>query len=87
MQTAVPIKARWGRLLSEDDVAEYLSLSRTTVRTLGLKCRRHGRRVLYDIKDVDGWVDRMGDQPPEADERAIAEERERFFARRRQRRG
>lgn len=79
--------ARWPRLLSEPAAAEYLSLSTTTLRTLGLKVRRIGRRVLYDIKDLDLYVDRMDDQPPTADVRAVADEEARFFANRARRRG
>ncbi|GGB14766.1 hypothetical protein GCM10011380_00210 [Sphingomonas metalli] len=73
---------RWPRLLSEADAAEYLSLSQTTLRGLELQCRRVGRRVLYDIRDLDLWVDRMADQPVEADPRAVADEEARFFANR-----
>lgn len=79
--------ARWPRLLSEPAAAEYLSLSPTTLRTLGVKVRRVGRRVLYDIKDLDLYVDRMDDQPPVADERSTADEEARFFAARKRRRG
>lgn len=74
--------ARWPRLLSETDAAEYLSIGATTLRGLGLKVRRLGRRVLYDRADLDRWVDRMDEQPVEpADQaRESAAEEERFFA-------
>ncbi|WP_174298154.1 hypothetical protein [Sphingomonas bacterium] len=78
-------RARWSRLLSEDDAAAYLSLGSTMFRGLGIKAKRIGRRVLWDIRDLDAWVDRMDDQPIEETDRAreSADEEARFFARRR----
>ena len=75
---------RWGRLLSEIDAAEYLGLSVTTVRGLGLLARRVGRRVLYDRLDLDRWVDGMDEQPVDTGDRAnaIADEERRFFEKR-----
>lgn len=75
----------WPRLLSEGDAADYLSIGSTTLRGLGLKTRSIGRRVLYDIRDLDRWVDRMDDQPvpPEEQKRESVDEEERFFAKRR----
>ncbi|WP_419808352.1 hypothetical protein [Sphingomonas sp.] len=74
----------WPRLLSEGDAADYLSIGSTTLRGLGLKARRVGRRVLYDIRDLDRWVDRMDEQPIAAADhlRESIDEEERFFARR-----
>ena len=85
------VPARWGRLLSEEDAAEYLAISRTTMRTLGISARRIGKRVLYDRRELDGFVDRMGDGPaaprPTDDAAARAAEERRFMERREQRRG
>ena len=74
----------WPRLLSEGDAADYLSVGSTTLRGLGLKARRVGRRVLYDIRDLDSWVDRMDEQPiaPAEQLRESQDEEERFFAKR-----
>ncbi len=80
----VIVRTRWPRLLAEPDAAEYLSIGATTLRTLGIKARRVGSRVLYDIRDLDRWADRMEDQPvADADhlKESISEE-ERFFERR-----
>lgn len=71
--------ARWPRLLSEPAAAEYLSLSTTTLRTLDLKVRRIGRRVLYDIKDLDLYVDRMDQREIADDLPRTPEEEERLF--------
>lgn len=84
MGAELAIKTRWPRLLSEPDAAEYLSVSRTTLRALEIRARRIGRRVLYDVRDLDRWVDRMGEQPiAHADvAEAMADEERRFFERR-----
>ena len=76
---------RWPRLLSEPATAEYLSVGVTTLRGLGIKVRRVGRRVLYDRADLDRWVDRMEDQPIADHDhmRESADEEARFFERRR----
>lgn len=81
MGAELAIKTRWPRLLSEPDAAEYLSLSRTTLRTLQIRARRVGRRVLYDVRDLDRWVDRMGEQPiaPADMAEAIEDQERRFF--------
>ncbi len=87
----VSIRGRWGRLLSDADAAEYLGISRTTLRELDLAHKRLGRRVLYDIRDLDRFVDRMaaadeiGPAPVAVDPAAAADEEARFFERRRKR--
>jgi hypothetical protein len=87
----VSIRGRWGRLLSEDDAAEYLGISRTTLRDQDIVAKRLGRRVLYDIRDLDRFVDRMATasgapEPMEGpDPAAAADEEARFFERRRKR--
>jgi len=80
-------RVRWGRLLSEADAAEYLGIGASYLRTLALKSRRLGRRVLYDIKDLDRWVDRMEDAPVENDPASAAAAEEAAFFQRRQARG
>lgn len=47
----------WPRLMSVGYAAAYLSVSTTTVRTLGLPTYNIGRRVLYDRKLIDRWID------------------------------
>jgi len=53
----------WPRLMSEDQAAAYLSIGSTNLRENGPSPKRHGRRVLYDRRDLDRWADRLGDQP------------------------
>ncbi len=82
--SVISAKFRWGRLLSEADAAEYLGIGTTSLRGLALKSRNIGRRVLYDIRDLDSWVDRMEDAPvvPEQLAGAQAAEEAAFFQRR-----
>ena len=82
-------RAAWGRLLSIDDAAAYLSISPNTVRNLDIAPRSIGRRKLYDINDLDRFVDRMSDRPvldDKPDPAAAADEERRFFAQREKRR-
>lgn len=82
------VKARWPRLLSEPDAAEYLSISRTFLREHGPQPKACRRRILYDIQDLDRWADRLGGQPlDEADEAREAMEVERRFVESRGARG
>lgn len=83
------MRSRWGRLLSAEDAAEYLGIGVTMLRGLGIKTKAVGRRVMWDIQDLDRWVDRMDDQPiAEVDQaREQANEEAAFFERRRQRAG
>ena len=50
------------RLLSADDAASYLSLSKREVYNMianrQLAAVHHGRRKMLDLKDLDEWVDR-----------------------------
>ncbi|KQN93874.1 hypothetical protein ASE95_02930 [Sphingomonas sp. Leaf231] len=73
------IVAAWPRLLSIELAAQYLSLSASTLRAEGPEPKRHGRRVLYDIHDLDRWADRLDGQPlddrAEEDEAAAFEKR------------
>lgn len=71
------IVTAWPRLLSVELAAQYLSLSASTLRAAGPEPKRHGRRVLYDIRDLDRWADRLDGQPPDepAEEEAAAYEK------------
>ncbi len=77
----------WPRLLSADLAASYLSISVTNLREHGPTPKRHGRRVLYDLQDLNRWADRLDGQP--LDDRAeldeAAEVERRFLERRRAR--
>lgn len=85
---AIITKARWPRLLSASDAAEYLSISRTFLREHGPKPKSCRRRVLYDIQDLDRWADRLDGQPlDESDEAREAAEVERRFVEKRGARG
>lgn len=77
--------SRWPRLLSERDAAEYLSIGTTTLREHGPEPRRLGRRVLYDIRDLDRWADRLDDQPLDKDDalREASDVERQFLERRR----
>ena len=59
---------RWPRLLGVEQAAAYLSLSPKTIRNglardaerpFPVKPKRYGRRVLFDIRDLDAYVDAM----------------------------
>lgn len=84
-----PVRSRWGRLLSADDAAEYLGIGVTMLRGLGIRTKAIGRRVVWDIQDLDRWVDRMDDQPLDGVDQAKeqASEEAAFFARRQRRAG
>ena len=64
--TAAPIR-EWHayppRLMSESEAARYLSIGTTTLRKDGPTPKRHGRRVLYDIRDLDRWADALSGLP------------------------
>ena len=62
------IIARWPRLLCVEDAAEYLNISPKTIRNglvksapvpFPIKPKRFGKRVLFDIRDLDRFVDEM----------------------------
>jgi len=61
-------RARWGRLLSVEDAAEYLGISPKTIRNgLGrkaepkfpVKAKKYGKRVVFDIKDLNKYADSL----------------------------
>ena len=68
---AVSPKARFvvlPRLLSIEDAAWYLGISAKTIRNalcrnakdpFPVKPKRHGKRILFDIKDLDAYIDSM----------------------------
>jgi hypothetical protein len=62
------VKARWPRLMSVEDAAEYLSiapktirngLSRDAVKPFPVKPKHYGKRVLFDKLDLDAYVDSL----------------------------
>lgn len=62
------IIARWPRLLSIEQAAEYLSISPKTIRnSLGpkapqqfpVKPKKYGKRVLFDIQDLNRYIDEL----------------------------
>lgn len=53
---------RWPRLLSVDDAAAYLSVSRSTVRRL-VKPVPVGSRVLFDRHELDRFADALAAAP------------------------
>ena len=70
----------WPRLMGIDLAARYLGVSPTTFRSLNIKSRPIGRRVLWDRLDLDRYADALGDQPLSIDETAAeAAEIERRF--------
>ena len=73
----------WPRLMSIEYAALYLSLSKTTVRSLGIAALRVGRRVLYDRRDLDAWADDLGGKSAASDWGAQSAEVERRFLGRR----
>lgn len=53
---------RWPRLLSVDDAAAYLSISRGTLRKL-IAPVPLGSRVLWDRHILDQFADRLSERP------------------------
>jgi hypothetical protein len=60
------IIARWPRLLDIEQTGEYLSIAPKTIRNglardaktpFPIKPKRYGKRVLFDRKDLDRYVD------------------------------
>ena len=56
------------RMLSVDDAARYLGIAAKTIRnrigpkakiTFPVKPKRIGGRVLFDVKELDGYLDRL----------------------------
>ncbi len=87
--TIAGARVRWGRLLSEEDAAEYLGISRTTLRDLGIEAKPIGRRRLYDIRSLDRFADNLGGTAAPTGEgpkpEDVAAEEQRFFESRRKR--
>jgi hypothetical protein len=78
----------WPRLMSEPLAAAYLSISPSTLREHGPAPKRRGRRVLYDLRDLDRWADALGEQPlTDGQREAEAAEVERRFLEKRRSRG
>lgn len=47
------------RLLSEKESAQYLSISSSHFRKLGLNAKWIGRRKMFDRHDLDAYVDEL----------------------------
>jgi hypothetical protein len=67
-QDKIRIIAGWPRLLDVGQTAAYLSISPKTIRNglaksaekpFPVRPKRFGRRVLFDIIDLDRYVDEM----------------------------
>lgn len=59
----------WPRLLSRAMAAQYLGIGISTLDDRGPNPKRIGRRVLYDIRDLDRWADALEGQPLSHDDR------------------
>ena len=61
------------RLLSVEEAAGYLSISPRTIyneiskKTFPVKPKRWGKRVLFDVRDLDTYIDSM---PHEGEEKS-----------------
>ena len=53
----------WPRLMSVDLAADYVGIGQTKLRKKGPAVKRIDGRVLYDRLDLDRWVDALGGQP------------------------
>ncbi|ALJ15326.1 MerR family transcriptional regulator [Sphingopyxis macrogoltabida] len=53
----------WPRLMSVELAALYLGIGTTTLSQDGPVPKRKGRRILYDIQDLDRWADALDGQP------------------------
>lgn len=75
----------WPRLMGVDLAARYLGVSPTTFKSLNIKSRPIGRRVLWDRLDLDRYADALGDQPLTIQDTAAeaAEIERRFLEKRR----
>ena len=60
----------WPRLMGVELAAAYLGIGASTLRESGPQPKRHGRRVLYDRRDLDRWADALDGQPLDAPDRA-----------------
>ena len=59
----------WPRLMRIELAAKYLGVGPTTLREQGPQPKRHGARVLYDIRDLDRWADALDGQPLDPQQR------------------
>lgn len=83
-QARILSRPDWPRLLSESDAAAYLSIGTTMLREHGPRPKSLGRRVLWDRRDLDRWVDALDGQPLDgSDAEAEARETERRWLERR----
>lgn len=74
----------WPRLMGAEVAASYLGISTSMFRTLDIRCRNIGRRVVWDRVDLDRYADMLSGQPLNGAERAAeSSEVERKFLERR----
>jgi hypothetical protein len=45
------------RCLSKEQAAEYLGIGLTLLAALGVPCVKLGRRCVYDVLDLDAWLE------------------------------
>lgn len=65
----------WPRLMDCRLAANYVGISATFLREHGPEPKRLGKRVLYDIRDLDRWADALDGQPlDEAAREAIGDD-------------
>lgn len=75
MRAALP---NWPRLLRRHEAAAYLGIGVSMLDEHGPAPKRLGRRVLYDIRDLDRWADALDGQPlDEAQKKAEGDDLER----------
>ncbi|WOF43807.1 hypothetical protein KNJ79_02250 [Sphingopyxis indica] len=53
----------WPRLMNRPLAAAYLGIGETKLTIEGPAPKRLGKRVLYDIRDLDRWADALDGQP------------------------
>jgi hypothetical protein len=62
----------WPRLMSVKLAAAYVGLSEATLKEIGPPpVELEKRRVLYDIKALDAWADRLSGQPLDVSQTAL----------------
>jgi len=69
----------WPRLMRRPEAAAYLGIGVTMLDEHGPAPKRLGRRVLYDIRDLDRWADALDGQP--LDEKGRKDEGDDMLAR------
>lgn len=55
MEASLPLPFRRG--LTKEEAAEYLGIGVTLLSELGVPCVKFGRRCVYDVVDLDAWLE------------------------------